>query len=215
MKPSPSMPIVYTAALAACAAAIACVNVSLLALSAPSLSRMITRPGRGFALASCAASATLSYSAVPRVESTLRRDSAPSPSCAAVENGESATAREPNATTETSSAPCFAATNERAASPALASGAPRIDCDRSTASTIAFARPRFCSCSPATGEPFSETAGTTFAPAAETTVAWIVGYALVSTPRSETAAPVAAGSTRATSAIPVRSTRPRLTERRP
>src|SRR5580765_2515437 len=107
------MPIVYTAALAACAAAIACVNVSLLALSAPSLSRMITRPGRGFALASCAASATLSYSAVPRAESTLRRASAPSPSCAAVENGESATAREPNATTETSSAPCFAATHDR------------------------------------------------------------------------------------------------------
>ena len=68
----------------------------------------------------------------------------------------------PNETTATSSAACFAPTKERAARDASASGLPRMDCERSIARTIAFARPRFCNCRPATAEPFSEMTGATW-----------------------------------------------------
>ena len=57
--------------------------------------------------------------------------------------------------------------------------------------------------------------GATLAPAADTTEARIVGYALVSTPRSWTAAPVAAGGTRATRAVARMSKRFLLTETLP
>ena len=96
-------------------------------------------------------------------------------SSAAVENGESVCGFEPKAITAIWSEPFFLRTNERAAAIASASGLPRIDCERSISVEIALVRPRFCSCSPATGRPFSVIAGLTDAPAGETIEARMVG----------------------------------------
>ncbi len=76
-----------------------------------------------------------------------------------VENGESVATFEPKAITESSSAGCFAATNACAPAAASASGVPRIDCERSISVAIALTLPRFFAWYPATGVPFSQSAG--------------------------------------------------------
>ena len=96
-------------------------------------------------------------------------------SSAAVENGDSVRGFEPNAITDSWSAPFFRPTNERAAAIASVSGLPCIDCERSISVVIALIWPRFCSCSAATAWPFSVIAGATLAPAGETTVTRMVG----------------------------------------
>ena len=64
-----------------------------------------------------------------------------------------------NVATAIRSAAGFAATNARAAATASSSGCPSIDCERSTARTTLFARPRFVASRPATGSPFSVSVG--------------------------------------------------------
>ena len=76
-----------------------------------------------------------------------------------MEKGASAVAVEPNEITESSSAGCLAAMKPRAPAMASASGFPRIDCELSMTIVIALARPRFWASKPATGVPFSQTAG--------------------------------------------------------
>src|SRR6478736_4931033 len=121
--------------------------------------------------------------------------SAPSESIGDEDGRESAYAPWPNATTETASPAHFARRNDRAACFACASGPPSIDRDRSMPRTTAFEQARFWALRPVTGSPFSRSTGWAPAPADETTVAWIVGYLLASTPRSATPADAVAGRT--------------------
>ena len=95
--------------------------------------------------------AIASYSAVPGCPATVIWPSAESESSAAVERLLSWIGWRPNSTTAIASASLFAATKVRAAAAASVSGLPAIDCESSTASTTAFAWPRFCASSPTTG----------------------------------------------------------------
>ena len=76
-----------------------------------------------------------------------------------VEKGDSVIGREPKAITESSSFGCFAAMKARAPFAASVSGLPRMDCERSSRRLIALMRPRFWASKPATGWPFSQSAG--------------------------------------------------------
>ena len=71
----------------------------------------------------------------------------------------SRTGFEPNVTTATRSTSGLASTKARAAVVASASERPAIDCDRSTASTTLFDRPRFSASKPATCLPSSRSEG--------------------------------------------------------
>ena len=149
-----------------------------------------------------------SYSAVPDCPASVIWLSAVSASIVAVERPLSSIGRRPNSTTAIASGAGFAATKLLAAAAAAVSGLPAIDCESSTASTTAFARPRFSASSPTTRWPFSVTTGVAEAPADETTLAWIVGYELVSTPPISTPAAAGAAATSAAAATARSRTRP-------
>ena len=155
-----------------------------------------------------AADAIASYSAVPCCAASVIWLSAVSASIVAVERLLSWVGRRPNSSTAIASAAGFAATKLRAAAAAAASGGPAIDFESSTASTTAFARPRFSALSPTTRRPFSSTTGAAAAPADETTLARIVGNELVSTPLSSTPAAAGAAATSAAAATARSRTRP-------
>jgi len=111
----------------------------------------------------------VSHSAVPLRGSGVTPVRAALASVVPLENRVNATGWRPNAITSIRSEAAFVATKVRAAAVASASFAPAIDCDRSTASTTLFARPRLVAWKPATGIPFSCSRGFA-APSGATTV---------------------------------------------
>jgi len=118
-------------------------SVLLLDTSAPSVTTTIARPGES-SLARCEAASTIaSYRAVPLLLSTLRPPSEVRASDGGAENRPSPKAEWPNATIPTWSCGPAEPTNVRAALRALAKGRPSMDCERSSARTIAFWPPRF------------------------------------------------------------------------
>ena len=98
-----------------------------------------------------------------------------------------------NVATATRSSAGFEATKLRAAAIACASGAPRIDCERSIARTTDFSAPRFSVRSIRTASPFSRSFGACELGSDVRTVTRMTGYSPVSTLRTETPA-LAAGT---------------------
>ena len=101
--------------------------------------------------------------------------SAESASVVEAEKSVSWIARLPTATTAIRSRAGFVLTNARAAADASRIAWPLIDCDRSTASTTLFSRPRFVASKPTTFRPFSRSGGTRFVGLIVTIVARTVG----------------------------------------
>ena len=93
-----------------------------------------------------------------------------------------------NVATASLSAAGFEARKLRAAATAFASGAPRIDCERSIARTTDFSAPRFSARSIRTGRPFSRSPGGCVLGSEVSTLTRTTGNELVSTPLTATPA---------------------------
>ncbi len=194
------------------AAAIACASVAWLETSRPSVSTISTRPASGLVREllrrqhdRVVERGALRAGRRRGLAGQRPRRSSRSRSC----SGRSA--RGPNATTAIASAARLLPRRSRAPPRRRPRAAcPASSGESSTASTTAFARPRFSAVSPTTGPPFSVSVGAAERPADETTVARIVGKALVSTAESSTRADAGAAAASAATATATYRTR-RLT----
>src|SRR5215210_7032748 len=119
----------------------------------------MTRPACGSDDSARADWTRLSYRVVPSTGSTASERRALWASAADVEKLVNTTGLVAKVATATRSSRCFAPRNAYAAATASENGLPFIDCERSTASTTLFARPRFSASAPLTGRPFSSTRG--------------------------------------------------------
>ena len=106
----------------------------------------------------------------------LDRPSAPTESLRSVEKSVRSWGFVANVATATRSSAGFEATKLRAAAIACASGAPRIDCERSIARTTDFSAPRFSVRSIRTASPFSRSFGACELGSDVRTVTRMTGY---------------------------------------